>query len=130
MLSLPYRLRIYISSLPVDMRQGHDGLIAIVKNQWKLDPFEGSLFAFLGKRGDRLKVLFWQRGGFVLYYKRLERGRFKLPKANSSAQHIQIDATALTMLLDGIDLNRVPSPRLWEPPQRLPDSDPKLRSPP
>lgn len=115
MLNLPPRLRIYLAAEPIDMRRGHDGLVAIVRNQWKLDPFEGSLFAFMGKRGDRLKVLFWQRGGFVLYYKRLERGHFKLPKLTASAEHIQIDATELTLLLDGIDVARVPRPELWEP---------------
>jgi transposase len=97
------------------MRRGHDGLVAIVRNQWKLDPFEGSLYAFVGKRRDRLKVLFWDRGGFVLYYKRLEAGHFRLPKVSPSATHVQIDMTHLAMLLDGIDVSRVSRPALWEP---------------
>ena len=71
---------------------------------------------FVGRRGDRCKILFWDRGGFVLYYKRLERGRFRLPAVKAEAASVAIDATELAMLLDGIDLVAVKRPRRWEPP--------------
>ena len=80
MLTLPPSVRIYLAVGQVDMRRGHDGLAAIVRGQWKLDLYGGHLFVFLGRRADRCKILFWDRGGFVLYYKRLERGRFRLPR--------------------------------------------------
>jgi transposase len=97
------------------MRRGHDGLAAIVHGQWKLDLYAGHLFVFLGRRADRCKILFWDRGGFVLYYKRLERGRFRLPRVPADATSVAIDATELAMLLDGIDVVTVKRPRKWAP---------------
>jgi len=115
MLALPRSVRIYLSSEPVDMRRGHDGLFAIVKNEWGLDPFSGHLFAFVGKRRDRAKILVWDRGGFVLIYKRLEKGRFRIPTVEPGARTVALDSTSLAMLLDGIDVGRVCRPALWEP---------------
>ena len=74
MLTLPPSVRIYLAAAPVDMRRGHDGLAAIVCNQWKLDLYGGHLFVFVGCKRDRCKVLFFDRGGFVLYYKRAYSG--------------------------------------------------------
>ncbi len=116
MLTLPPSVRIYLASAPVDMRRGHDGLVAVVRTQWKLDPYEGHLFVFVGRRSDRCKILFYDRGGFVLYYKRLERGRFRVPHVTPGAASVTLDATALAMLLDGIDVVAVKRPRHWEPP--------------
>lgn len=116
MLTLPPSVRIYLASVPVDMRRGHDGLVAIVRGQWKVDPYEGHLFVFVGRRADRCKILFYDRGGFVLYYKRLERGRFRLPDIAAGAPSVPLDATALAMLLDGIDVVAVKRPRHWQPP--------------
>lgn len=110
-------MRIYLATTSVDMRRGHDGLAAIVRNQWKLDLFAGHLFAFIGRRGDRCKILFFDRGGLVLYYKRLERGRFRLPAVTPGATSVTLDATELAMLLDGIDLGRVQRPLAWVPPR-------------
>lgn len=117
MLALPASVRVYLASEPVDMRRGHDGLFEIVKS-WVLDPFSGDLFAFVGKRRDRMKVLVWHRGGFVLLYKRLEKGRFRIPNVKPGAKRVVLDATELAMLLDGIDLSRVKRPDLWTPPAR------------
>jgi transposase len=116
-LSLPASVRVYLASEPVDMRRGHNGLFELVKS-WGLDPFSGDLFAFVGKRHDRVKVLVWHRGGFVLLYKRLEKGRFRIPKVKPGATRVVLDATELAMLLDGIDLSRVKRPDLWTPPAR------------
>lgn len=116
MLSLPTSARVYLASEPVDMRRGHDGLFAIVRS-WGLDPFSGDLFGFIGKRLDRAKILVWHRGGFVLLYKRLEKGRFRIPRVEAGATRAVLDATELTMLLDGIDLSRVKRPKLWSPPR-------------
>jgi transposase len=116
-LALPASVRVYLASEPVDMRRGHDGLFEIVKS-WGLDPFSGDLFAFVGKRRDRVKILVWHRGGVVLLYKRLEKGRFRIPQVKPGAKRVVLDATELAMLLDGIDLSRVKRPDLWTPPAR------------
>lgn len=116
MLTLPPSVRIYLASEPVDLRRGHDGLFAIVRNQWQMDPFAGHLFAFVGRRGNRIKILFWDRGGFVIYYKRLERSRFRLPHIREGATRITLDATQLGMLLDGIDFEHVRRAKHWTPP--------------
>ena len=115
-LTIPQSVPIYFAVEPVDMRRGHDGLAAIVRAQWDIDVFSGNLFVFLGRRFDRCKILYWDRGGFVLYYKRLERGRFRAPEVRADGRAVQIDSTLLAMMLDGIDVARVVRPRRWEPP--------------
>jgi transposase len=116
MLTLPPSVRIYLASALVDMRRGHDGLSALVRNHWDVDIYGGHLFVFVGRRADRCKILFWDRGGFVLYYKRLERGRFRLPQIPAGASSVAMDATELAMLLDGIDVGKVRRPACWTPP--------------
>lgn len=115
MLTLPPSVRIYLAVDPVDLRRGHDGLSKIVQGQWGLDVFGGHLFVFLGRRLDRCKILFWDRGGLVLYYKRLERGRFRRPRVTSDGCAVEMDATELAMLLDGIDVATVRRPARWVP---------------
>jgi transposase len=105
------------------MRRGHDGLLAVVRALGVADPYSGHLFVFLGRRADRCKILYWDRGGFVVAYKRLERGRFRLPEIREGAQSVVLDATTLTMLLDGIDVRRVRRPELWRPRKCEPDVD-------
>lgn len=114
MLTVPASTRIYLASKPVDMRKGFNGLCAIVAETWQQDPYSGHLFVFVGKRKDRLKVLFWDQGGFALYYKRLEKGRFQMP--DTSGRHVRLESTELAMLLSGIDLNRARLKR-WKPPE-------------
>jgi len=123
-LTLPPSVRIYLATARVDMRRGHDGLAALIRNQWKLDLFGGHLFAFIGRRADRCKILFFDRGGLVLYYKRLERGKFRLPQVTPGATSVTLDATELAMLLDGIDVSRVRRPPRWAPPPALSASRP------
>ena len=100
---------------PVDMRKGFCGLSQIVRDVWKQDPFTGHLFVFLGKKRDRAKVLFWEKNGYLLLYKRLERGRFQMPVLNMGSKRIELDAAQLTMLLAGFDL-RTERLRSWKPP--------------
>jgi len=119
MLTFPSSVRIYLAAEPVDLGRGHDGLVAIVRGAWRLNPFEGHLFVFLGRRIDRVKILVWDRNGFVLYYKRLSKGRFRMPKIPKSAVHVELDATTLAMLLDGIDVKYVQRPTAWTPPSAL-----------
>jgi transposase len=99
------------------MRKSIDGLMAIVEHELQEDSYSGHLFVFVSRRCDRVKILTWDKGGFVLLYKRLERGQFKLPHMDPSVMAVQMDATQLTMLLDGIDVGRVRRPQHWTPSQ-------------
>jgi transposase len=88
----------------------------VVQQTLKLNPDEGHLFVFVGKGRDKLKILFWDRNGYVLYCKRLERGRFQLPAVNEGRTRVEMEAAQLAMLLDGIDLNAKRLAR-WQPPR-------------
>jgi len=112
MLNLPSAVQIYMAAEPADMRKGFDGLAAVVLARG-LDIYSGHLFVFVSRRRDRVKILTWDRGGFVLYYKRLERGRFKLPLI--SGDTVRLDAGQLAMLLDGVDIKRVQRNIVWKP---------------
>ncbi len=107
MISLPGGARIWLACGFTDMRKGFDGLAGIVQLQLNEDPFSGQLFVFRGRRGDRLKLLWWDGDGLCLFAKRLERGRFVWPQAMRGAVHLS--AAQLSMLLEGID---------WRRPQR------------
>jgi transposase len=109
-------VRVFLASEAVDLRRGHDGLCALVRSMYGRDPHDGSVFAFVGRRGDRIKLLYWDRGGFVLVYKRLERGRFQLPRIAANAKSVTLDAASLAMLLDGVDLKSVRRIPAWKPP--------------
>jgi transposase len=106
-----------MSSKPVDLRKGFDGLMAIIRNEWRTDVFCGHLFVFLGRNQSLVKILHWDRGGLVLYSKRLEKGRFIRPKIKPGGNSIGLDALELAMLLDGISVSEVKRPKLWEPPK-------------
>ena len=124
MLSLSPAVRIYLASEPVDMRKGFDGLTAIVENTLEEDVYSGNLFVFVSKRGDRVKVIYWDRGGFILFYKRLERGKFKLPKVGEACVSLELESAQLAMLLEGIDYSRVRTPIRWEPKKIMRSADP------
>lgn len=105
MMGLPPSARISFATELADMRKGIDGLRAIVEGTRKHDPYGGHLFVFVGKAKDKVKVWCWDRSGFALYMKRLEKGRFQLPTVDVRRQEIVIERAQLAMLLDGIDLN-------------------------
>ena len=110
MLSLSLPGRVFLCTLPTDMRKSFDSLSGLVQQQLGLDPLSGDLFVFRSKRGDRLKLLFWDEDGLVLYYKRLEEGTFVLPQADGqrvrAGEHgLVLKPAELAMLLAGIDLN-------------------------
>ena len=117
MITIPRSVRILIGSTPIDMRKSIDGLLAIVEQELQENAYTGHLFVFVSRRRDPVKILAWDKGGFVLVYKRLERGQFKLPHIDPSTMAVEIDATQLAMLLDGIDFGRVRRPEHWTPPQ-------------
>jgi transposase len=102
MLNLPPSVKVFIAVEATDMRKSIDALSGMVKDVLLKDPFSGHLFAFCNKRGDKIKILYWDRNGFCLWYKRLERGIFRLPKVQ--AKVFMIAPNELNLLLEGIDL--------------------------
>ena len=115
MLTLSSKVRVFLWTEPVDMRKGFHGLTELARKNH--DVFEGDLFVFVGKLRDRCKVLFWERGGFVLVYKRLESGRFKLPKGQPT--EFEMTSSELAMLLDGLDFSRVKRSSVWCPVKKV-----------
>ena len=111
---LPPSVKIYFAVGLVDMRNGIDGLRTIVENTLKRSPDDGHLFVFVGKSRDKLKILFWDKNGYVVYFKRLEKGRFQLPAVDGERTKVEMEAAELAMLLDGIDLNAKRLQR-WKP---------------
>ena len=100
-------LRIWLCTGRTDMRCGFDRLAALAQEVTGQDPFGGHLFVFRNQRGDRLKILYWDRDGYVLFYKRLEEGQFKLPRLAPDQRSVALRPSELAMLLDGIDLSSV-----------------------
>jgi transposase len=86
------------------MRKSFDGLHSLVRQVFKSEPRDGHLFLFLNRRRDRIKLMWWDRDGLAMFYKRLEAGTFQLPAAKGDSPAVEIDATDLAMLLTGIDL--------------------------
>jgi transposase len=128
-LLLPSSVRILLAVEATDMRNSIDGLMAIVRSDFREDVFAGHLFVFLSRRRDRVKILTWDNGGFVVYYKRLEQGRFRRVVVSDEERVARLDATQLAMLLDGIDVTRVRRPKKWSPPASAPDMG-LIRQPP
>ena len=101
MLSLPSAVRIFLCTEPTDMRRGFDRLAEMVRSVIRQDPLSGHLFVFRSRSGDRAKLLYWDRDGFVLWYKRLEKGRF--PSPMRVGEDFRIDARELAMMLEGLE---------------------------
>ena len=111
MIQLPTGTKIWIAAGVTDMRRGFDGLSALVQTVLQQQPFSGLVFLFRGRRGDIVKLLWWDGDGLCLFAKRLERGRFIWPKAESGT--VLLSRAQLSMLLEGIDWRRVE--RTWQP---------------
>ena len=100
MLSLSSTLRIFLAVEPADMRNGFDGLARVVRE----DPLSGHLFVFRNRRRDRIKILYWDRDGLALWYKRLEKGTFRFPEAKDG--RVEVTRGEMAAVLEGIDLSR------------------------
>ena len=108
MLNLAPTLRIFLCATPVDLRKSFDGLAALVREALGGDPLSGHWFVFKNRKGDRLKILAWQEDGWALWYKRLEQGVFHFPPAaGEGPPRVEVRATDLAMLLDGVVLEKV-----------------------
>lgn len=105
MLTLPASVRIYVAAEAVDLRRGFDGLAAATRSIIGADPMSGHVFCYVNRRRDRIKLLVWDRTGFVCLYKRLELGRFALPsEPEAGKRHIEVDSGELGLMLEGLDL--------------------------
>jgi transposase len=105
MLTVPKQLKIFVSLQPTDMRRGFPGLSGEVQSTLEQDPLSGHLFLFRNRRRDRIKILFWDGDGYVIVYKQLSRGSFEFPApSDPQSPVVQIRASELSMLLDGIEL--------------------------
>jgi transposase len=104
MLAISSTSRIYLYTPAADMRKGIDGLSGMVRSELGADPTDGSLFVFVNRRRDRMKILRFDDGGFWLYYRVLEAGTFESVPSPESASRLTIDATQLAMLLSGVSL--------------------------
>jgi transposase len=113
-LSLPPSVQIFVASEPADMRRSFDGLSAMVVELLEKDPFSGHLFVFRNRRGDRVKILYWDRSGFGLWYKRLETGVFRFPAV--VAGYVELTASELALILEGIDLRGAHRQKRYERP--------------
>ena len=116
MLSWPPTVRIYLCSDVTDMRKGFDSLAHLVESSLSLDPLSGHLFVFRSRRGDRIKILYWDRDGYSIWMKRLEKGSFRFPAATSAneSKGVEVKAADLMMILDGVDLGSVRRQRRYE----------------
>lgn len=102
MLSLGGTHRVFLCAKPVDFRRAHDGLCALVRDQFHDDPFSGDVFVFHNGAKDRVKLLLWDRNGFWLLYKRLEKGTFPFD-VRGAGTRVEIDRAQLSMLLEGLE---------------------------
>jgi transposase len=121
MLSLPLPVRIFLCTRHADLRKSFDGLAQLVREFFGADPLSGHLFVFRNKRGDRLKLLYWDSDGYAIWYKRLEEGIFALPPADGTRTQVGdhgvvLRPAELAMLLDGIDLANVKRRKRYQRP--------------
>jgi transposase len=101
------RYAFYLCTLPTDMRKSFDGLCGLVTGALGQDPMNGAMYIFLNRFRNRMKLLVWDRTGFWIFYKRLEKGTFQLPKHEQDQFSVSISYEHLMMILEGIDLNSI-----------------------
>lgn len=111
----PTGVKVLVATKPVDFRKGMNGLAKLVKDEMRADPFSGVVYVFRAKRADRVKMLWWDGSGVVLYAKRLEQGAFRWPKIGEGA--MRLTPSQLAALVEGMDWSRVLAPRRTPAPQ-------------
>lgn len=118
MIGLPSAVRIFFSRRSTDLRKSFDGLMALARDFLGQDPRSGHVFVFRNRSGDRVKLLYWDRTGLCILYKRLERGFFRFPEVSDDAPSVEVSSGDLMLILEGLDLSgarrqrrRIPDPR-------------------
>ena len=115
MFTLSSENRFHLYNQSTDMRKSFDGLSGLVQNTLGRNPCNGDVFIFINKRRDKIKLLHWQGAGFILYYKRLEKGTFELPRYDSSAGSIVLDYVKLVMIIDGLSIENIQKRKRYQP---------------
>ena len=116
MLTLPPSVRVYVATEPIDLRKSFDGLSAAVTARFGQDPLGGHIFVFWNRRGNQMRILFWDRTGYVIIGKKLAQGRFYLARDCAEGMtHIQVEAAELALMLEGIDLAKAVRHKRWRP---------------
>ena len=115
MLTLPPSVKIYLATEPVHMHRSYDGLSGAAREVFEQDPMSGHLFVFVNRTRTQMKALYWDRGGYCVLGKRLERGRFKLPSVEPGQRTVELEAVDLMLLLEGIELQSVTRRPRWQP---------------
>ena len=118
MINLPPTVRIFLAVQPADMRRGFDGLAALTTSVIGQDPLSGHLFVFRNRRGDRLKLLYWDRDGFAIWMKRLQRGVFRFPVP--TGDRVEVTPAEMAAILEGIDLSHARRQRRYVLPAKTP----------
>ena len=118
MLSVSSQTRVFLARGPCDMRKSFNGLVGLTESVLEQDPLSGHLFVFINRRRDRIKLLYWGGTGFCIWYQHLEEGGYQLPDATTADERegIEITATQLSLILDGVDLSSVRQRRRYRLP--------------
>jgi transposase len=125
MLGSPVNARIFLCTQDTDMRKSFSSLCGIIRSAMHLDPLSDCLFVFKNKRGDRIKCIYWDEDGFAMWYKALQRGTFQFPNLkNYSSAGLEIDASTMRMILDGVDLGSIRRRSRFRPVQRRAEKPP------
>jgi transposase len=114
MLSVPPTMRVFVALEPTDMRKSFDGLSNAARSVFERDPLSGHLFVFFNRRRTMMKAVYWDRNGYCLIGKRLEKGTFVLPRGNSRGV-VELEAAELALILEGIDLSNGRRRPRWQP---------------
>lgn len=114
MLSISPTMRVFVATKPTDMRKSFDGLVCAVRSVVAQDPLSGHLFAFFNRRRTMMKAVYWDRGGYCMIAKRLEKSTFVLPPADARGV-VELEASELALILEGIDLSNARRRPRWEP---------------
>lgn len=109
MIALTPQIRVFLFRRPTDMRKSFHGLVALTQSELKQDPLSGSLFVFLNRRRDRVKILYWGHTGFCIWYQQLQKGTYQIPNATRLEEQdtLEVTRSQLSLILDGIDLSSV-----------------------
>jgi len=116
MLNFPTNVRLYLATEPTDLRRSYDGLSAMVDGTFGKQAMSGDLFIFMNRRANQVRILFWDRDGYVIMMKRLEEGTFRRTKTAQGESIVEIDAGELAMLLEGIDAPSIKRRRRYQAP--------------
>ena len=116
MLSFPTNMRLFLANRAIDGRKSFNGLAAVVESEFELSPISGDLFVFLNRRANLVRMLFWDRDGFCLVSKKLEKGTFRRVRhASADVKQVELDVAELSMLLEGIEATNIRRKPRWKP---------------